>query len=123
MLMTNESPNFSANLPSDFAAVRAKQLYELLKLANAAHTALREQIDDDVDTCEDDENHPLHSHSSNAHRVLRAVENTIIKELHHDSTGLLRSEFEKLAMVDVLKNNQSSIKHILKTTKPTPQQP
>jgi hypothetical protein len=53
--MTNESPNFSANLPSDFVAVRAKQLFELLKLANAAHTALREQIDDDVDSCEEEE--------------------------------------------------------------------
>ena len=114
--MTNESPNFSANLPSDFAAVRAKQLYELLKLANAANTALREQIDDDVDTCEDDVNHPLHSHSSNAHRVLRSVENTIIKELQHDSTGLLRSEFEKLAMVDVLRNEKNVVKHILKMT-------
>ncbi len=102
---------------------RASYLYELLKLANAAHTALREQIDDDVDTCEDDVNHPLHSHSSNAHRVLRSVENTIIKELQHDSTGLLRSEFEKLAMVDVLRNNQSVIKHILKITKLTPPQP
>lgn len=102
---------------------RASYLYELLQVSNAANTALREQIDVDVDTCEDDENHPLHSHSSNAHRVLRAVENTIIKELQHDSTGLLRSEFEKLAMVDVLKNSQSPIRHILKITKPTPPQP
>jgi hypothetical protein len=102
---------------------RASYLYELLKLASAAHSALRNQIEDDVDTCEDDEDHPLRSHSSNAHRVLRAVENTIIKELQHDTTGSLRSEFEKLATVDVLKNNQSVIKHILKVTKPTPPQP
>jgi len=79
--MTNESLNFSANSPSDFAAVRAKQLYELLKLANAAQTALREQIDDGVDTCDDDEDHPLHGHSSNAHRVLKTVENLVINEL------------------------------------------
>jgi hypothetical protein len=109
--------------PDDFISKRAKQLYELLKLANAAHTALRDQIEDDVDTCEDEEDHPLHSHSSNAYRVLRAVENTIIKELQHDSTGLLRSELEKFAMVDVLKDNQSLIKHILKITIPTPPQP
>ena len=121
--MTNESPNFSASLPSDSAAVRARSLYELLNLANTAHAALREQIDDDVDSCEDEYDHPFRSHSSNAHRVLRAVENTIIKELQHDSTGLLRSEFEKLAMVDVLKSNQSAIKHILKITKPTPPRP
>jgi hypothetical protein len=98
---------------------RTSYRYELLQVSNAAHTALREQIDDDVDTCEDEEDHSLHSHSSNAHRVLRAVENTIIKELQHDSTRLLRSEFEKLAMVGVLRNNKSAIKHILKITKPT----
>lgn len=121
--MTNESPSFSTSLPSDSAAARAMGLYELLKLARTAHAALREQIDDDVDSCEDEEDHPFHIHSSNAHRVLRAVENIIVIELQHDSTGLLRSEFEKLAMVDVLKNNQSPIKHILKVTKPTPPQP
>ena len=40
---------------------RAKQLYELLKLSNAAYAHLRHQIEGDVDTCEDDEDRPLHS--------------------------------------------------------------
>ena len=102
---------------------RASYLYELLQVSNSAHNALREQIDDDLDTFEDEEDHPLPSHSSNAHRVLRAVESTIIKELQHDSTGLLRSEFEKLAMVEVLRNDRSAIKHILKITKPTRTKP
>lgn len=102
---------------------RASQLYELLKSARTAHTQLRDQIDDDADVYDNEEDHPLHGFSSNAYNVLRSVETLIIKELHNDTDGALRSEFEKLATFDALKSGQNPLKHILKITKPTPPQP
>jgi hypothetical protein len=102
---------------------RANLLYELLKSAKTAHTQLRDLIEDDVDSCDDDEDHLLHNFSSNAYKVLRSVENLIIKELQNDIDGELRSEFEKLATFDVLKSGQNPIKYILKIAKPTPPHP
>ena len=121
--MTSEYPNSSVSSQSKAIANRANQLYELLKAAKVAHTELRDQIDDDADLYDNEEDHPLHGFSSNAYRVLRSVETLIIKELHNDTDGELRSEFEKLATFDALKSGQNPLKHILKITKPTPPQP
>lgn len=120
--MINEYPNSSVSSPSKTIASKANQLYELLKTAKVAHTELRDQIDDDADLYDNEEDHPLQGFSSNAYRVLRSVENLIIKELQNDTDGALRSEFEKLATFDTLKSSQNPIKHILKITKPAPPQ-
>jgi len=98
-------------------SLRAKNLHELLALTRKSDQSIRDFINDDIDSAEDFDNHELSENARQSYKVVRSVEKLIIDELQFDADGLLRTELEKLLLIDSLKYSKSELQKILSSTK------
>ena len=103
----------NVNAPEKLLALRAKSIYELLVSARLTHTALSDQIDDDIESSDDFDQHPLASYAKNAYSVVKQIEQLLINELSYDLDGKFKTELEKLLVLDGLKGNKNPLKSIL----------
>ena len=85
--------------------------------ARLASDSLRDEIDDDVDSSEEFDDHHLSDHFKKSKDVLKNVESLILANLTIDVSGDLRAELEKKIMFDSLRGVQSPLKAILKKSK------
>ena len=103
----------SENAPEKLLALRAKSIYESIISARLVHTALSEQIDDDIESSDDFDHHPLASYAKNAHSTVISIEQLLIIELSFDLNGKFKDELEKLLVLDVLKGSKNPLRAIL----------
>ena len=103
-------------MDSNLISLRAKNLYALLASTRQADRSIRDLINDDIDSAEEFDNHELSENAIQTYKVVRLVEKLIIDELQSDVDGLLRSELEKLLLIDSLKHSKSELQFLLKKT-------
>jgi len=103
-------------MDSNLISLRAKNLHALLASTRKADRSIRDLINDDIDSAEEFDNHELSENAIQTRKVVRLVEKLIIDELQFDVDGLLRSELEKLLLIDSLKYSKSELQFLLKKT-------
>jgi hypothetical protein len=105
--------NDNANVSEKLLSSRAKSIYELIASANLAQNALSDQINDDIESSEDFDQHSLAPYHRNAYSLLRQIEQLLVIELSCDLDGKFKNELEKLLVLDVLKGNGNHLRAIL----------
>jgi hypothetical protein len=109
-------------MDSNLISLRAKNLHALLASTRQADRSIRDLINDDIDSAEEFDFHELSENAIHTRKVVRLVEKLIIDELQFDVDGLLRSELEKLLLIDSLKYSKSELQFLLKKTIQTKKQ-
>jgi hypothetical protein len=100
-------------MSSNLFSLREKNLHALLKSSRKADQSIRDFIGDDIDSAEEFDNHELSKSANQTYKVVRTVERLVIDELQFDTDGLLRSELEKLLLIDSLKYSKSELQKLL----------
>jgi hypothetical protein len=104
----------SKDISNELQAIRAKLLYELLLSARSAHSELSDEINDDIESSDDFDEHPLATNAANAYSVVIKLEQLLMTELSYDYSGNFRTELEKLVLMDGLKGNKNELRSIFK---------
>jgi hypothetical protein len=104
----------SKDTSNELLALRAKLLYELVVSARSAHSELSEEINDEIESSNDFDEHPLATNAANAYSVVLKIEQLLMTELSYDYSGDFRTELEKLVLLDGLKGKNNALRAILK---------
>ena len=98
-------------------STQPETIVDILKSAQSIQAKLSEAINDDIDSCEEFDDHILAPINSDALKTVQKIEQLIANMLIKDIDGQIRSKFEEITLIDALAGRETPLKRILARTK------